>query len=127
MHALRPRTDLARCLLALAPLMGALMIAISRCEDYRHDVWDVTCGSLLGMGVAYFSYRRYYPALRSVRCDVPFDKSDAPTAEGFSELSNDEERQGFRNIPERADWDLDDASYALRETASERIRQGSGS
>ncbi|TGO69489.1 hypothetical protein BOTNAR_0010g00250 [Botryotinia narcissicola] len=34
-HVFRPRTDLGRVLLALAPLLGAAMIAISRCEDYR--------------------------------------------------------------------------------------------
>ena len=118
MHALRPRTDLARCLLALAPMVRALMIAISRCEDYRHDVWDVTCGSLLGLGVAYLSYRRYYPALRSVRCDVPFDKADAPTTEGFSQLSNDEERQELRRTTDPPDWEHDIESYPLRDMTS---------
>jgi diacylglycerol diphosphate phosphatase/phosphatidate phosphatase len=102
--------------------MGALMIAISRCEDYRHDVWDVTFGSLLGMGVAYFSYRRYYPPVRSARCDVPFDKVDAPMTEGFSKLSNDEERQGLRNATEPPDWEHDDGSYQLREMSSGRTR-----
>lgn len=59
-------------LLALAPLLGAALIAISRCEDYRHDVYDVTVGSLLGWTVAYVTYRRYYPPLRSPRCDEPY-------------------------------------------------------
>jgi diacylglycerol diphosphate phosphatase/phosphatidate phosphatase len=36
MHVFRPRTDLGRALLAIAPLLGAAMIAISRCEDYRY-------------------------------------------------------------------------------------------
>ncbi len=72
MHVFRPRTDLAHVLLALAPLIGAALIAISRLEDYRHDVFDVTCGSLLGMLTAYFSYRRYYPSLRLARCDEPY-------------------------------------------------------
>lgn len=35
MHVFRPRTDLGRALLAMAPLLCAAMIAISRCEDYR--------------------------------------------------------------------------------------------
>lgn len=72
MHVFRPRTDLARVLIALAPLLGAALIAISRLEDYRHDVFDVTCGSLLGILVAYFSYRRYYPSLRLARCDEAY-------------------------------------------------------
>ena len=35
MHVFRPRTDLIKALLAVSPLLGAAMIAISRCEDYR--------------------------------------------------------------------------------------------
>lgn len=72
LHVLRPRTDLASALLAIAPLVGAALIAISRLEDYRHDVWDVTAGSVLGFLVALFSYRRYYPSLKARRCDVPY-------------------------------------------------------
>lgn len=68
------------------------MIAISRLDDYRHDFYDVTCGSILGLLVAYFSYRRYYPALRSPTCDLPYDKTDkAP--DGFAKLPDDEEQQ----------------------------------
>jgi diacylglycerol diphosphate phosphatase/phosphatidate phosphatase len=36
LHVFRPRTDLGRALIALAPILGAAMIAISRCEDYRY-------------------------------------------------------------------------------------------
>ena len=72
MHIFRPRVDLARTLVALTPLLGAAMIAVSRCEDYRHDVYDVTVGSLLGFLVANFVYRAYYPALRAGQCDVPY-------------------------------------------------------
>lgn len=72
------------------PTLGALMIAISRCEDYRHDVWDVTAGAFLGSTVAYFTYRRYYPSLRDRGCNVPYDL-DAK-GEGFAKLTDDEER-----------------------------------
>ncbi|CAN9099018.1 unnamed protein product [Alternaria alternata] len=71
-HVYRPRADLARVLLALTPLLGAALIAISRCEDYRHDVYDVSVGSVLGMAVAHYTYRRYYPALRNRQCATPF-------------------------------------------------------
>lgn len=94
MHVFRPRTDLARVLLALAPLIGAALIAISRCEDYRHDVYDVTTGSILGISVAYFSYRRYYPNLRSSHCDRPYP-SRAETASmnggGFAKVHDEED------------------------------------
>jgi diacylglycerol diphosphate phosphatase/phosphatidate phosphatase len=35
MHVFRPRTDLTKALLSVSPLIGAALIAISRCEDYR--------------------------------------------------------------------------------------------
>lgn len=72
------------------------MIAISRCEDYRHDVWDVTAGAVLGSSVAYFTYRRYYPSLRDSKCHVPYDRADgsfaAGSTDGFGKLADDEER-----------------------------------
>jgi diacylglycerol diphosphate phosphatase/phosphatidate phosphatase len=74
--------DLSRALLCLAPLLGAAMIAISRCEDYRHDVYDVCIGSALGMTVAYWSYRRHWPHLSNPRCDEPYPP---PTTEGASQ------------------------------------------
>ncbi|CAG8953654.1 hypothetical protein HYFRA_00010113 [Hymenoscyphus fraxineus] len=91
MHVFRPRTDLGRALLAFTPLLCAAMIAISRCEDYRHDVYDVTCGSILGISVAYFSYRRYYPKLRSPKCHEPFPSREAMFNEGFGKIKDDEE------------------------------------
>ncbi|KAK4184656.1 diacylglycerol pyrophosphate phosphatase 1 [Podospora australis] len=66
------RGDLLKALLCLGPLLGATMIAISRCQDYRHDVWDVCIGALLGWTVTYWSYRRYWPRLSSGRCDEPY-------------------------------------------------------
>jgi diacylglycerol diphosphate phosphatase/phosphatidate phosphatase len=89
-HVYRPRADLARVLLALAPLLGAALIAISRCEDYRHDVYDVSVGSVLGMSVAHYTYRRYYPALRNRDCATPFP-NPADDNKGFAKVKSDEE------------------------------------
>jgi len=113
-HVFRPRTDLARVLLALAPLLGAALIAISRCEDYRHDVYDVTTGSLLGLLIAFYTYRRYYPPLRSSKCDTPYP-SRAETAEGkgFAKLRDEEERiQSARDF-EVGDFEDEAESYPL--------------
>ncbi|KAF3761928.1 acid phosphatase/Vanadium-dependent haloperoxidase [Cryphonectria parasitica EP155] len=71
-RAVYARGDLARALLCLAPVLGAAMIAISRCQDYRHDVYDVCTGSLLGSVMAYWSYRRYWPRLGSWHCSEPY-------------------------------------------------------
>lgn len=109
LHVFRPRTDLARVLFALAPLLGAVLIAISRCEDYRHDVYDVTTGSLLGLLVAYYTYRRYYPPLRSSKCATPYPN---PADEKVGKVKDEEER--IRGV-EEFDVDSEDEgeSYPL--------------
>jgi diacylglycerol diphosphate phosphatase / phosphatidate phosphatase len=71
LHTIRPRADLARVLVTFAPLVGAMLIAMSRMADYRHDVYDVSVGSLLGALIAYFAYRRYWRPLRDTRCHEP--------------------------------------------------------
>merc|ERR1711881_582880 len=91
LHVLRPRTDLAKALVAIAPLVGAALIAISRCEDYRHDVWDVTAGSALGFVVALFSYKRYFPPLRKRNCDVPYPTPGEMMAKAPVRKPRDEE------------------------------------
>lgn len=123
MHIFRPYTDLARVLLALAPLIGAALIAISRCEDYRHDVYDVTIGSILGMSVAYFSYRRYYPGLRSTQCDMPFpSRADLAASNGFRKLKDME--QGIRGRDANGSESVeDDPEYVpLRNTRGDSSR-----
>src|SRR5437762_3021039 len=104
MHALRPRTDLGRFLFALAPLLGAALIAISRCEDYRHDVYDVVTGSILGICIAKFSYRRYYPRLRSPLCDEPFPSRADIFMNGSVKHRGDEEA-GTMQLEELDDED----------------------
>ena len=76
LRVLRPGTDLGRCLISLAPLVGAALIATSRLADYRHDVYDVTAGTVLGSVIGWFSYRRYFPPLRSARCAEPYGTMD---------------------------------------------------
>lgn len=66
------RRGLARALACLAPLAAAAAVAISRCQDYRHDVYDVCAGAALGAAFAYWSYRHYFPALASSRCAEPY-------------------------------------------------------
>ncbi|KAK3987967.1 phosphatidic acid phosphatase type 2/haloperoxidase [Cladorrhinum sp. PSN332] len=91
------RGDLMKALLCLAPLLGATMIAISRCQDYRHDVYDVCIGALLGWTVTYWSYRRYWPRLGSGRCDEPYagpHNSGDEAAGRYGRLRDEEEGGG---------------------------------
>lgn len=91
--------DLSRALLCLMPLLGAAMIAISRCEDYRHDVYDVCVGSALGMTIAYWSYRRHWPHLSSQRCDEPHLPPGAEDQPGWQRVTDDEEAaRGGNNV-----------------------------
>ena len=123
MHVFRPRTDLARVLVALAPLIGAALIAISRLEDYRHDVYDVTTGSILGMLVAYFSYRRYYPMLTSPHCDTPFpSRAEWASKNGYGKLKDEEARMGSAEDLEVGDLEDDAEHMPLRNASREHGR-----
>ncbi|KAI9834039.1 MAG: hypothetical protein M1819_003324 [Sarea resinae] len=117
LQVFRPRTDLARVLVALAPLLGAALIAISRCEDYRHDVYDVTTGSLLGLLISWFCYRRYYPHVASLHCDTPFpSRAEAASAAGFSKLKDEEERIESAGAFALDELEDDDEGVLLRDT-----------
>ena len=40
--------------------------------DYRHHWADVTAGSFLGLGLAFFAYRQYYPPLSNPMSHRPY-------------------------------------------------------
>ncbi|CAM1505748.1 Fc.00g113850.m01.CDS01 [Cosmosporella sp. VM-42] len=82
--------DLSRALVCLFPLIGAALVAISRCEDYRHDVYDVCIGSALGMSIAYWSYRRHWPRLSSKECDEPYPMPGVDTLPGWQRVRDEE-------------------------------------
>jgi diacylglycerol diphosphate phosphatase/phosphatidate phosphatase len=91
------------------------MIAISRLADYRHDVYDVTCGSLLGLFIAYFSYRRYYPSLCSIECDTPYSRSDFAIIEGFRRIAVDEEQVTYDSATASGEIDNLEDAYPMCE------------
>ncbi|KAJ1726054.1 hypothetical protein LPJ61_005452 [Coemansia biformis] len=72
---------------ALAPLLGALLISVSRTKDYRHHWQDVLAGALLGVAMAWFAYLQYYPSPLSADVDTsqPFPPRipDEPDQQSF--------------------------------------------
>jgi diacylglycerol diphosphate phosphatase/phosphatidate phosphatase len=99
-HCLRPRASHITVLLCLAPLVGAALIAISRLEDYRHDVFDVVSGSVLGAVVTTFNWRRYFPSLWASDCDEPYEPLDTERrGSGTTKRMRDEE-EGYGAVSE---------------------------
>ncbi|KAL7897325.1 Pap2-like protein [Trichoderma sp. SZMC 28014] len=91
--------DLSRALVCLVPLLGAALIAISRTEDYRHDVYDVCVGSALGMTVAYWSYRRHWPHLTSPVCEEPHPHPSAEAQPAWQRVRDEEEQDSGLIFP----------------------------
>lgn len=61
LHVLDNNGEVWRSFIVMVPTLGAALIASSRIMDARHHPFDVISGSLLGILVAYFAYRQYFP------------------------------------------------------------------
>ncbi|CCO35529.1 putative diacylglycerol pyrophosphate phosphatase 1 Short=DGPP phosphatase [Rhizoctonia solani AG-1 IB] len=72
LHLFDERGHTGKAWIALTPLTGALLIAISRTMDYRHHWQDVLVGSTVGLIFSYFAYRQYYPTLESPFSHKPY-------------------------------------------------------
>lgn len=114
--------DLGRTILCLAPLVGAALIAISRCEDYRHDVYDVCVGTVIGATVAYWSYRRHWPSLASGGSDEPYPRpgQEAALPLGATSGSANAHGGGWQRVRDQEEaiggdlGDRDEVRYELR-------------
>lgn len=101
--------------------------------DYRHDVYDITAGSLLGFTVARFSYRRYFRRLRDPKCDVPYpSRADVARREGLTGSGKrDLEEQRVRaaeefELDDLASSDDDEARPLTGERVSTSLAKGKG-
>lgn len=72
LHIFDTRGHASKVWLAIAPLSVASLVAISRTMDYRHHWHDVVAGSLLGLVLAHFAYKQYYPSLSHIEPHVPY-------------------------------------------------------
>ncbi|KAG8231246.1 hypothetical protein J437_LFUL005920 [Ladona fulva] len=93
-----------RLCITLIPLVGALMVALSRTCDYHHHWQDVVCGSLLGLSISYLCYRQYYPPLSSPLCSHPYISLEVRPQRPYPmpvSPSSSSTQDGFELIPEQ--------------------------
>jgi diacylglycerol diphosphate phosphatase/phosphatidate phosphatase len=63
MHVLDNRGEVWKAIIVMIPCLAAALIAVSRIMDARHHPFDVISGSLLGVFIAWASYRQYFPPI----------------------------------------------------------------
>ncbi|WWC65151.1 uncharacterized protein I303_107765 [Kwoniella dejecticola CBS 10117] len=97
MHLGDVRGHRTRAWFALSPLLGGTMVAISRTEDNRHHWQDVLVGSLLGLSIAWVSYRTYYPRMSHKQCHLPLAPRCDPDPETHDDLDDAEEGRNRRD------------------------------
>ncbi|KAF2007231.1 lipid phosphate phosphatase-like protein 1 [Amniculicola lignicola CBS 123094] len=61
LHILDSKGEVWKGFVVLIPSLGAALVAGSRIMDARHHPFDVLSGSLMGILVAWASYRQYFP------------------------------------------------------------------
>ncbi|BEJ11190.1 hypothetical protein CspHIS471_0106120 [Cutaneotrichosporon sp. HIS471] len=57
----------------LIPVSCSTLVSISRTMDYRHHATDVIAGAVVGLIVAWWGYRQYYPSLFSNKSWKPYE------------------------------------------------------
>ncbi|KAI8353603.1 phosphatidic acid phosphatase type 2/haloperoxidase [Mortierella sp. GBAus27b] len=76
MHVFDRRGYSLKGVILVVPVLTAMLIAISRVQDYRHAAFDVTWGSIIGIVFGTFAYHQYYPALTARKSHVPHPPRD---------------------------------------------------
>lgn len=61
LHVLDAKGEVWRTFLVMVPTLGAALITGTRIMDARHHPFDVISGAMLGILVAWGSYRQYFP------------------------------------------------------------------
>ncbi|KAL2622401.1 hypothetical protein R1flu_002606 [Riccia fluitans] len=80
-----------RLSLVVLPLLAAALVGVSRVDDYWHHWQDVFVGGLIGLTVAYFSYKQHFPdfghdmaghPFPHIHVSLPLAASDRPMVNG---------------------------------------------
>ncbi|KAH8107123.1 PAP2-domain-containing protein [Cristinia sonorae] len=101
LHLFDKRGQAHKSWIALTPLAGATLVAVSRTMDYRHHWQDVTAGSILGLVMSYFAYRQYYPSLASPYSHRPYFPRHKPSPQDSMSLPLHRDPQVVGHDPEQ--------------------------
>jgi diacylglycerol diphosphate phosphatase/phosphatidate phosphatase len=82
------------------PVIGAVLIGVSRLIDYRHHWEDVAVGSLLGMFMAYCSYRQYFPYPLGKDAERPKETGPLRYRDGSVDLENGDAAENESTEPQ---------------------------
>ncbi|XP_057873678.2 lipid phosphate phosphatase 2 isoform X1 [Cryptomeria japonica] len=63
---------IAKITIVFVPLAVATYVGLSRVNDYKHHWQDVFAGAFLGLSVATFCYRQFFPPLYDENCMHPY-------------------------------------------------------
>lgn len=103
--------------MALCPLLGSTMVAVSRTADNRHHWQDVTVGSILGLAIAYVAYRAYFPSLSH-------EDAHLALAPRVAENENDNETDEEAQLRLEADGDDDEEDRVLPRPSEDQLIWG---
>ncbi|KAF9204033.1 hypothetical protein BGZ49_005772 [Haplosporangium sp. Z 27] len=76
MHPFDRRGYSFKGVVLIIPVLAALLVAITRVQNYRHAAIDVTWGAIIGIIFAIFAYHQYYPTLTSAKSHIPYPPRD---------------------------------------------------
>lgn len=82
-----------RSIVAASPTLVAMLIALSRTEDYRHHFIDIIIGSSIGICIAYTSYRKHFPSITHPQSYEPYtiieqDQQSQDNHDGYNRLES---------------------------------------
>jgi membrane-associated phospholipid phosphatase len=127
LHVLDAKGEVWRSFFVMVPALGAALITGTRIMDARHHPFDVLSGALLGILVAWGSYRQYFPPVsetwRKGRAYPIRAWGKASRAPPQPTIMVDEDVQPLQRIDKPVDVERGEASGYSSTTA---VPEGSG-
>ncbi|KAG0377747.1 hypothetical protein BGX24_005516 [Mortierella sp. AD032] len=65
-----------KSVILMVPVLTAILVTLSRIEDYRHSAADVGWGTVIGIFFAFFAYHQYYPSITATHSHIPHPPRD---------------------------------------------------